>query len=420
MNRCRENRVALLLLTSLLVAGCFSSNAVRESYLERSAFMHERRTRPVIVIPGFGHSRLFDPELDRYVWGTGRAMMTARFPDDFDLPVDPRTGVATPDRLVARGFIGSRGPTNASWHLCEALRKFGGYDRCVQEPRGAGRVNAYAFAWDWRLSHIENAHRLDDYIEVIRSEHGDATLRVDLVTHSAGGVVAMALARFGRSRLDDDRATIDRAGAIAQRKLGRIVMLAPPLRGTLESFRLLNQTEKFARRTLTPSTSVTFPSVPELFPADGKVFVDTAGATTSDDLWEVETWKRRKFGVFSSHDVPAVTEELFRLHLARGRRFRELIEQPGPTGSISVVAGGCVPTSARIALRDDQSFVLYPSQLRPEEAALRSILFQPGDGSILVSSTRLQGEPSIVCDGHQGIALDPTVYLLILRALKDR
>lgn len=420
MNRRHENRVPLLLLMSLLVAGCFSSNAVRESYLERSALTRERPARPVIVIPGFGHSRLFDPELGRYVWGTGRAMMTAQFPDDFDLPVNPQTGVARSDRLLARGFIGSRGPTNASWHLCEALRKFGGYDRCVQEPRGAGKVNAYAFAWDWRLSHIENAHRLDDYIEVIRSEHGDATLRVDLVTHSAGGVVALALARFGRSTLDDDRATIDRAAESAQRKLGRIVMLAPPLRGTLESFRLLNQTEKFARRALAPSTSVTFPSVPELFPADGKVFVDNAGATTSDDLWDVETWKRRKFGVFATSDVPAATGEMFRLHLARGRRFRELIEQPGSGVPISVIAGGCVPTAARIALRADQSFVLYPSQLRPEEAALRAILFEPGDGSILVSSTRLHGEPSIVCDGHQGIALDPTVYLLILRALEDR
>lgn len=396
----RPATLALLLIT---LSACFSTNAVREDYLQRRASVAPRTAHPVVVVPGFGHSRLYDPQLGRFVWGTGRAMLTRRFPDEFDLPFDEVQERYVADRLVPSGFVGSRGPINPAWHLCDALHRFGGYDRCVEEPRGAGARNAYAFAWDWRLSHRENAERLARFVDDVRAEHGDPRLSVDVVTHSAGALVATSLAAAER----DSRAP----------RLRRLILLAPPLRGTLESFRLLNDTEKFARRSLTPAMSSTFASLPELFPLDGRIFVDEQGRSMPDDIWQLETWKRHRLGPFAAQ-ISAEEERRFARNLELGHRFRADFEAVRPQLNVTTIAGGCVPTARRALLRSDGTLAFYPQQLRENEQLLRGVLYEDGDGSVTLSSAR-SDSTSVVCDGHQGIALDPTVYLLLLRALEE-
>src|SRR5688500_7465535 len=111
--------VLIVVLIIVALAGC-TTDRTRRSYLRENAARFEvPPTRPVIVVPGFGVSRLFDPVTGRFVWGTAHAMVQRRYADDLELQPG--------DRLVPRGFVGSRGPINIAWQLTEALRKYGGY-----------------------------------------------------------------------------------------------------------------------------------------------------------------------------------------------------------------------------------------------------------------------------------------------------
>jgi pimeloyl-ACP methyl ester carboxylesterase len=352
------------------VASC-TTDRTRRAYLRANAEHLDPPARHVIVIPGFGVTRLFDPVKQRYVWGTARATVRTRFEDDLDLPPG---GVR--DRLVPRGYTGSRGPINTGWQLTEALRKFGGY------TPGA---TVHPFHYDWRLSARDNAEALSAVVDTISPEQ-----RVDLVTHSAGAMVALAYLKLGNG----------------SGRVENLVMIAPPQRGVVDAFRVFVRPERFIRRTFSPEVVATWPSVYELLPEDGRFLVDENGGSMDFDAWEAGDWTR--VGVHPDETL-----------IERARRFRdELRSIPMPPGVRSVViAGDCVPTTRRALQRSDGSFAFYPDELRDDQADLRPILFEAGDGTVPVSSAAGGPETQLFCDGHQGIATDPNVHRAILRVL---
>ncbi|MEO8218525.1 MAG: hypothetical protein ABI718_15730, partial [Acidobacteriota bacterium] len=95
---------------------CSASHARRE-FLAESAVLVAPPERPVILLSGFAHAKLFDPTTQRFVWGTAHATIQTRYADNLDLPVDPVTEEVTHDRLVPRGFAGYFTSWNFVWHL---------------------------------------------------------------------------------------------------------------------------------------------------------------------------------------------------------------------------------------------------------------------------------------------------------------
>jgi hypothetical protein len=172
--------------------------------------------------------------------------------------------------------------------------------------------------------------------------------------------------------------------------------------------------ERFLRRTFTPDIVATWPSVPELLPENGAIFVDESGNALDLDVWSPATWLR--LGLYDRALHPA-----FAASLARARTFRERLRAaPLPAGvTMHVIAGDCIQTARRVLARRDRTFVFYPDELRPHEAKLRPVLFEPGDGTIPLSSAAALVPPQVVCDGHQGIAADPSVHRALLRILRE-
>jgi pimeloyl-ACP methyl ester carboxylesterase len=364
----------------LALAGCVTActtDRTRRGYLRENAERFSTPpARPVVIVPGFGVSRLFDPVTKRFAWGTAHAMVQRRYADDLDLPAEAR------DRLIPRGFAGSRGPVNIAWQLTSALGQYGGYTH---------ERDLYTFAYDWRLSARDNAEELADLVDEVRRAHGNR--KVDIITHSAGAMVGLAYVKL-----------TNRSGGAVE----NLVLVAPVQRGVADAFRLLTQGERFIRRTFAPAMAATWPSVPELLPEDGRFVVHEDGRVADFDGWDAASWSR--IGV--SVDP---------LLLAQARRFRdELRDRPLPPDvRTTVIAGDCVPTAKRVLMRADGSFVFYRRQLRGDEQRLETVLFEPGDGTVPVSSATAGGEALLFCDGHQGIASDPNVHRALIRLLRE-
>jgi pimeloyl-ACP methyl ester carboxylesterase len=375
-------------LAALLLTACTTDRTRRAYLAENALHLTAPPANPVVVIPGFGVTRLRDPETSRHVWGTPRSVVRTVWADDVDLPFDPDTLVIGRDRLVPDGFAGSRGPVNTAFQLVRALEKYGGYRE---------GVNLHPFAYDWRLSALENAVRLETFVAEIRRAH--AGERVDVVAHSAGGLLAVTWLKLGGGE-DDVR---------------NLVLLAPPAAGTIEAFRMLVRPEQFIRRTFGPAIVGTWPSVPELFPEDGTIFVDEEGTQLALDLWSASTW--RQLGIFDEG-----REALFIASLGRARAFRtRLRHAPLPAGaSVHVIAGDCVGTARRVLLRNDSTYSFYPGELKPQEEHLRALLFEAGDGTVTRSSaTSTPGRTQLLCDGHQGLATDPNAHRAVIRILRE-
>ena len=368
---------------ALLVLASCTTDRTRRGYLETIAATYDRPpARPVIIVPGFGVTRLLDPVADRYVWGTPRATVRTRFADDLDLPIE-NDGSIGRDRLIPRGYVGSRGPINIGWQLREGLRKYGGYvpDRDV-----------YMFYYDWRLTARENARALGRLIDSVR--HGG---KVDVITHSAGSLVGLTYVKL-------------EGGA---HNVEHLVLIAPARRGVIDAFRVLVRPERFIRRVFTSEMVATWPSVPELLPDNGRFLIDEHGSPVDFDAWRAGDWQR-----FLALD--AKHADAFAKLLKDAREFRDALRDAPmpPDVHLTVIAGDCVETAARAVARNDGSFVFYPSELRSSEEALRRSLFEPGDGTVPVSSATA-GEPALLfCDGHQGIAADPGVHRALLRILR--
>lgn len=350
----RTWKIFIACVCAVALAHC-TTDRTRRGYLRANAATLDAPPRPAIVLAGFGVTRLVDPVTKRHVWGTPRSVWHTRYEDDLDL--DPN------DRLVPAGWVGSRSPMNTGWQLSIALQKFGGYTE---------GVDVFPFHYDWRRSARHNARLLNELIERVRGNG-----KVDLVTHSAGALVALAA---------------------ESPHVENIVMVAPVRRGSTEAFRIFIRPERFVRRTYGPEMVATFPFVFELLPEDGRVFVDEEGKPLDRDLWRAEGWP------------PLFDTRL----LAEARAFRDDLAARKPSAKVTVLAGDCVPTARKLLARRDGTYVFYPSDLREHEQHLAKILFAPGDGTALADP-----DATLFCSGHQGMAADPSVHRAIIRALRE-
>ncbi len=375
----RTWKIRIATLAIIAILGSCTTDRTRRAYLRTLAESLGQPPRPVIIVPGFGVTRLFDPVRRRYVWGTPHATIQTRYEDDLDLPVNADGSIGH-DRLVPRGYVGSRGPVNIGWQISEGLRKFGRY---------VPGQTVYGFDYDWRLSARDNAARLSQLVDAVRHDG-----KVDIITHSAGAIVALTYVKLmsGAARVD------------------HLVLVAPARRGVIDAFRVLVRPERFLRRVFSAGMVETWPAVPELFPDDGRFLIDERGMPIDFDAWQPESWRS------IVHSTPAFERSITNAHALRDELRATAVPHDV---KLTVIAGDCVPTARRALMRRDGSFAFYPSELREDERPLEQQMFEPGDGTVPVSSARDGGDATLFCDGHQGIASDPNVQHAMIRILRE-
>ena len=396
-------RARCLALAALLLAACSKTPAGPDlGRLYRAGTQFADLT-PVILIPGLFGSKLRDRTTRVEVWpGSARMILFGDY-RQLALDFDRSTLAVRPDNLEAFDIADAALGRDFYGRLIATLHDFGGYVRgVVGVPPKPGERRYYVFAYDWRQDNIETAHGLDRLIEAIRRDYGDPALRVDIVAHSMGGLVARYYQRYGTEDvLDGRQSQITLYGSSRVRKL---ILLGTPNMGSASSLHAFLSGEAIGFGRIPQEALATLPSGYQLFPHPLVTWLlDTSGREVHADLFEGKTWRRYRWSIFDpvveariraarGPDADAYLAALalfFDYRLERARRFLWALSTPEPPTQIRYVlfGGDCDLTPARLVLEDVDSTPvarLYPDQIRDRVAGVsyRELMLEPGDGSV--------------------------------------
>ncbi len=383
----------LLAVAGLLLARCGEAPRPDLKRLYRIGTSDAGST-PVILIPGVFGSRLREHDGGAEVWpGPWWRVLFSTYPD-LAVDFDAQTGTPRPSTLEAFGIAEQAFGQDFYRPIIETLTRAGGYVRtAVGTPVNKGVRRLYVFAYDWRQDNVQSAIELHALIEAIRRDHGDPALRVDLVAHSMGGLIARYYLRFGtRDALDGEAQQVSMAGAAQVRKL---VLLGTPNLGSVSSLHAFLNGERIGLRRIAPRTLATMPSGYQLFPhplASWLIGID--GQALPDDLFSAETWQRHGWSIYApdGHADPAgdaALQRYFVQRLERARRFAWMLSVAEPVSPIRLVlfGGDCPLTPARLLLeraKGRDAVRLAPKDIAAPRAgvAYDELMLEPGDGRV--------------------------------------
>jgi hypothetical protein len=399
---------AALLAAVLLLGGCGQS-AVRPDLarLYRGAD-NSAQVPPLVVVHGVLGSRL-ETAAGREVWPGGVGKLLWSDYQDLALEVDPKTLDPANDGVHAVGIFDAAAGQDFYGAILRTLEQSGGYLPTVAGTPVAGPGRRYyLFIYDWRQDNVASARALDALIERIRTDYGDPALKVDLLAHSNGGLIARYFARYGGvDVLDDNRFDMSQAGAA---KIRRMLLLGTPNFGSMAALSSLIEGRRLVFGRIAPEVFLTMPSAYQLLPhALNDWLVTPTGEPLERDLFDVEVWRRFGWSVFdpavrariaaAEPDAAAAARRLellehyFERRLDRARRFTwSLTVAERGTGVRPIVFGGdCTLTPARALVEEadgDSVLRLYPEQVRDRRPGVdyNALMLEPGDGTVTKAS----------------------------------
>ena len=353
----------------LLLLGLQSCSLAVKPDLER-LYRQNREVRqpPVVLIHGLMGSRLKEADSGKEVWVGNLAKLLFSNYAETALEIDPQALLPKASPLVASGLLDHVVGKDFYASITDTLETAGRYQRAEPGvPQSAGSRNYYVLVYDWRQDNVQTARKLSRFIEQIRLDYADPELKVDLVAHSMGGLIARYYLRYGeQDTLDDNNFDVNLHGA---ERVRRVILLGTPNLGSVSALHTFIRGFKIGARAVPTETLVTMPSTYQLFPhALNDWIVTAAGKPLRRDLFDVEIWRRFQWSIFDPRvrtrikgrfdneaDGTAYLELLeryFEKHLERARRFTWSLTVPLPEQpyKLLVFAGDCNLTSERVAV----------------------------------------------------------------------
>jgi pimeloyl-ACP methyl ester carboxylesterase len=391
---------------------------------------------PVVLIHGLMGSRLADRESGEEVWVGNLSRLLFSDYEELALEIDPDSLLPKPSPLITSGLLDKVVGKDFYAGITQTLESAGGYHYAeIGSSQAPGARNYYVFTYDWRQDNVQTAKKLSQFIEQIRLDYADTGLKVDLVAHSMGGLIARYYLRYGESdALDDNNFDINLHGA---ERVRRVVLLGTPNLGSAGALHSFIEGFKVGTRTMPTETVVTMPSTYQLFPHALSDWIVTAkGKTLERDLFDVNIWRRFEWSIFDpevrdrvikdfeneadGHARLDLLERYFEKHLERARRFVWSLTVPLPEQpyKLIVLGGDCELTPARLVVEevDGVSEIrLWPKQIKHPVAAVDydRIMLEPGDGTVTKASllARESLDPSVPRHQWVSFPLDYPIFL---------
>ncbi len=437
LRRLARRAMAVALLTGALAA-CQAPQRPDFHRLYGTAVGSSDAT-PVILIPGLFGSKLRDRRSGVEVWpGNVRRVLFSDYRDlAFDF--DPITLEVRKDDLEAYGIAETVLGRDFYGPIIRTLVDFGGYVRAQPgTPAKKGERRLYVFAYDWRQDNVEQSQGLEMLIDAIREDYGNPELRVDIVAHSMGGLIARYYLRYGtRDVLTGMPSLVSLYGTKRVRKL---ILLGTPNFGAVSALHGYLAGERVGLRRIPPEVLATMPGGYQLFPHPLSTWlVDSSGQALPDDLFQSETWRqygwnvhdpavaaRIKAGNGGKNEYLASLRRFFGFRLERARRFAWMLSTPEPDTAIRYVlfGGDCALTPARIAIE----YVAGSPRTRLSPRAmhnaatrdvLETVMLEPGDGRVTRPSLLARETINPTAPQHEESFL-PIAYHFFLCERHDR
>ena len=368
---------------------------------------------PVILIHGLMGATLVDSKTGKQVWPGGVTALTfSDYRNLIEMPAADRNGEGLVPGELFTNFAG----VDFYSALIKSLETVGRFERGVPgEKVGPQRRRYYVFLYDWRKDNVESVRQLHALIEQIRSDYQDPKLRVDIIAHSNGGLIANYYLRYGpRDVLDDATFKPWNEG---HERIRRVVMLGTPALGSVRSVERLLYGMRIGLRTIPVEVMASLATPFEALPhPDVRPIVDRNGKPVDIDIYDPATWQARHWSVYSPEVIARVRatgatpaegdaaiaklQALFVTHLRRAKSFQLALTGPLPARDVDVAVfgGDCKMTAARGLLVEDGNggrVVFRPNETGPgrigepgkkptkaERLDYEALLADPGDGLV--------------------------------------
>ncbi len=396
----------------LLLAGCSGIGSTRPDLARLYENASEDPNQPpVILIHGLAGSTLVDAKTGKQFWpGSLGALAFSNYRDLARMSSEDREGEGLVPGDLFYGIVG----VDFYGALVRGLETVGRFRRGVpgQEVHGVNdRRRYYVLLYDWRKDNIEAVRKLHALIEQIRVDYHDPALKVDIIAHSNGGLIANYYLRYGPGDvLGGGPFTPWNEGG---RRVRRLVMLGTPNLGSVTSLERLLYGLRIGVRTIPVEVMATFATPYEALPHPAmQPIIDVDGQPVDLDIYDDAVWRERHWGVFAPDVAERVKgamatgaegeaaladlQATFVRQLHRAKRFALSLTAPVPNPgvAIAVFGGDCELTSSRAVLRqgvDGPPLAFQPGDVHPLKTGEEKphgtrdygrLMLEPGDGLV--------------------------------------
>jgi pimeloyl-ACP methyl ester carboxylesterase len=411
-------RFFLLMLVCLAAGACASTRPDLVRLYESAADNADQP--PVIVMHGLAGSTLVDAKTGKQFWpGSLSTLAFSDYRNLAQMSAEDREG----EGLRPGDFVYGVAGVDFYGDLLRSLETVGRLHRGVPgESVGAQRRHYYVFLYDWRKDNLVAVRKLHELIEQIRLDYRDPNLRVDIIAHSNGGLIANYYLRYGpHDVLEQPSFTPWQEG---DKRIRRLIMLGTPSLGAVTSLERLVYGTRLGLRTVPVEVMATFATPFQALPHPlVKPILDVRGRPVDLNIYDDKLWRERQWGVFSpevtarvraSMATPAEGERAlaelqatFVRHLHRAERLQWALTAPFPAPKVEIAAfgGDCELTPGHAVLIDDvqgSRLVFRPGQVgdylvgeagkKPVRLDYGRLMFEPGDG-LVTRSSQVAREP---------------------------
>ena len=391
---------------------------------------------PVIFIHGVLGSKLRDKQTGEEVWFSSPVNLVFDEFQHLAFDIDPQSLEVVNNKYEPYELAGDIIGKDFYGNIVRTLANYGGYKLSTPGVSvDPAQKNYYVFIYDWREDNVVNASKLADFIEQIRLDYQQPDLKVDLVAHSMGGLIARYFMRYGKTDVTNSNDfPVNLYGA---ERVRRVILLGTPNLGSVKMLNAFIDGIGLGFQKIGAETLATMPSLYQLLPHPLNDWLVTAeGKKLERDLFDVDVWRRFQWSIFApetreriraqftneaaANEYLSVLERYFERRLERARRFvwSLTVPLPEPHPTLVVFGGDCHLTPARILVEevDGESLIrMKPSEISRPVAGIdyQSLLLEPGDTAVTKASLlgRNVLDPSVPRHKYSFFPLDHAILL---------